>query len=114
MIDMLWGMPIDIVESCIFPMERLGMQDWPKDDLLYSSKGLFVHLPILENEEFGDLLDQQMDKEFYIPSVQQIEEICRIGYEASALAYKKLETFFLRKMDVCRQLCREVLVLQRC
>lgn len=100
MIDMLWGMPIDIVESCIFPMERLGMQDWPKDDPLYSSKGLFVHLPILENEEFGNLLDRQMDKEFYIPSVQQIEEICRIGFEASALAYKKLETFFLRKMDM--------------
>lgn len=100
MIDMLWGMPIDIVESCIFSMDRLGMQDWPKDDPIYSSKGLFVHIPILEDEDFGNLLDQQMDKEFYIPSVQQIEEICRIGYEASSLAYKKLETFFMGKMDM--------------
>ena len=97
MIDMLWRMPIDIVESCIFPMDRLGLQDWPEDDPIYSSKGLFIHIPILEDEEFGYLLDQQMDKTFYIPSVQQIEEICRTGYEASSLAYKRLETFFVKK-----------------
>lgn len=100
MIHMLWGMPIDIVESCIFPMDSLGLQDWTKDDPIYSSKGLFIHIPILEKEEFSYLLGQQMDKEFYIPSVQQIEEICRIGYEASSLAYKKLETFFIKKMDM--------------
>lgn len=100
MIDMLWGMPIDIVESCIFPMDKLGMEDWPKDDPIYSSKGLFIHIPILEDEEFGYLLDQQMDKPFYIPSVQQIEEICRIGYEESSFAYKKLENFFMRKLDM--------------
>ncbi len=100
MIDMLWRMPVDIVESCIFPMNSFGMQDWPKDNPLYSSKGLLIHIPILENEEFGYLLNQQMDKKFYIPSIQQIEEICRIGYEASSPAYKKLETFFMRKMDM--------------
>lgn len=41
-----------------------------------------------------------MDKEFYIPSVQQIEEICRIGYEESSLAYKKLQAFFRKKLDL--------------
>ena len=100
MITMLWGMPVDIVESCIFPMDRLGLQDWPKDDPIYSSRGLFIYIPILEDGEFDYLLDQQMDKEFYIPSVQQIEEICSIGYEASSLAYKKLETFFVKKMGM--------------
>lgn len=100
MITMLLGMPVDIVESCIFPMESFGMQDWLKDDPIYSSRGLFIHIPILKDGEFDYLLDQQMDKEFYIPSVQQIEEICSIGYEASSLAYKKLETFFMRKMDM--------------
>ncbi len=100
MIDMLWEMPMDIVESCIFTMDRLGLQEWPKNDPIYSSKGLFVHIPMLEDKEIGYLLNQQMDKEFYIPSVQQIEEICRIGYEASSLAYKKLETFFIKKMDM--------------
>ena len=104
MIDMLWGMPVDIVEACIFPMEKLGLQDWPKNDPLYSSKGLFIHIPLLEDEEFGYLLDEQMDKEFYIPSAQQIEEIYRFGYEASSLAYKKLETFFKRKMDMTYEL----------
>ena len=100
MITMLWSMPVDIVESCIFSMDRLGLQDWPKDDLIYSSRGLFIHSPLLEDGEFEYLLDRQMDKEFYIPSVQQIEEICSVGYEASSLAYKKLETFFMRKMDM--------------
>ena len=100
MIAMLWEMPVDIVESCILPMRSLGLQDWPEDDPIYSSIGLFIHIPILENDEVGHLLDSQMDKEFYIPSVQQIEEICRIGYEESSLAYKKLQTFFMRKLDL--------------
>lgn len=100
MITMLLGMPVDIVESCVFPMDKLGMQDLPEDDPVYSSRGLLIHIPILEEEEFEYLLDQQMDKEFYIPSVQQIEEICSIGYEASSLAYKKLETFFMKKMGM--------------
>lgn len=98
MIEMLWEMPVDIVESCIFTMEKLGMQGWPKDDPIYSEKGLFIHIPILEDEEFDYLLDQQMDKEFYVPSAQQIDEICKIGYEASAVAYKKLESFLIKKM----------------
>lgn len=100
MIAMLWEMPIDIVESCIFSMKSLGLQDWPKDDPIYSAKGLFIHIPILENDDVGYLLDRQMDKEFYIPSVQQIEEICRIGYEESSLAYKKLQAFFIKKLDL--------------
>ena len=100
MIAMLWEMPVDIVESCIFPMKGLGLQDWPKDDPIYSPRGLFIHIPLLENDEVGYLLNSQMDKAFYIPSVQQIEEICRIGYEESSLAYGKLKTFFMKKMDL--------------
>jgi hypothetical protein len=100
MIDLLWSMPVDMVASCIFPMDKLGMEDWPREDPLYSSKGLLVYLPILEDDEFGYLLRQQMDKEFYIPSVQQIDEINRIKYEASCPAYKKLEIFFQRKMHM--------------
>ena len=30
----------------------------------------------------------------------EIEEICGIGYEKSSLAYKKLQTFFMKKMDM--------------
>ena len=49
--------------------------------------------------EFADyLLRQQKDKDFYIPSAQQIDEICRIGYEASSSEYKKLESFFIKKL----------------
>lgn len=98
MIEMLWEMPVDIVESCLFTMDRLGMKGWPKEDPLYSEKGIFVHLQLFENEEFAYLLRQQMDKDFYIPSAQQIDEICRTGYEASSSEYKKLESFFIKKL----------------
>ena len=98
MIEMLWEMPVDIVESCLFTMDRLGMKGWPKENPLYSEKGIFVHLQLFEDEEFGYLLRQQMDKDFYIPSAQQIDEICRIGYEASSSEYKKLESFFIKKL----------------
>ena len=100
MIAILWEMPVDIVESCIFTMRDLDLQDWPEDDPVYSSRGLFIHIPILENDEVGYLFDCQMDKPFYIPSVQQIEEICRIGYEESSLAYVKLKTYFMKKMNL--------------
>lgn len=98
MIEILWEMPVDIVESCLFTMDKLGMEGWPKENPLYSEKGIFVHLQLFENEEFDYLLRQQMDKDFYIPSVQQTDEICRIGYEASSSAYKKLESFFIKKL----------------
>ena len=98
MIEILWEMPVDIVESCLFTMDKLGMEGWPKENPLYSEKGIFVHLQLFENEEFDYLLRQQMDKDFCIPSVQQIDEICRIGYEASSSAYKKLESFFIKKL----------------
>lgn len=98
MIGMLWEMPVDIVESCLFTMDKLGMEGWPKENPLYSEKGIFVHLQLFEDAEFNYLLRQQMDKDFYIPSAQQIDEICRIGYEASSSAYKKLESFFTKKL----------------
>lgn len=98
MIGMLWEMPVDIVESCLFTMDKLGMEGWPKENPLYSEKGIFVHLQLFEDAEFDYLLRQQMDKDFYIPSAQQIDEICRIGYEASSSTYKKLESFFTKKL----------------
>lgn len=98
MIEMLWEMPVDIVESCLFTMDRIGMKGWPKENPLYSEKGIFVHLHLFEDEEFDCLLRQQKDKDFYIPSAQQIDEICRIGYEASSSEYKKLESFFIKKL----------------
>lgn len=98
MIEMLWEMPVDIVESCLFTMDRIGMKGWPKENPLYSEKGIFVHLQLFEDEEFDYLLRQQKDKDFYIPSAQQIDEICRIGYEASSSEYEKLESFFIKKL----------------
>lgn len=104
MINMLWDMPVDIVECCFLLMDRLGVSDWPQDDPVYSPRGLFIHIPILENRESDWLLEEQSDKPFYIPSIQQLEEIDNMGYEASSIAYKKLETFLLRKLGMPREL----------
>ena len=46
------------------------------------------------------MLKQQQNKKFYIPSAQQLDEICQKGYEAGALAYKELESYFIKKLDV--------------
>lgn len=100
MIGMLEEMPEDITESCIFPMEKLGMQDLPKENPLYSERGLYVHLPVFEGDGLTALLKQQQNKKFYIPSAQQLDEICQKGYEAGGLAYKELESYFIKKLDV--------------
>lgn len=101
MTAMLREMPIDIVESCVFSLDKLGMTNWLKDHPIYSPRGIFVHLPILEMEdELESLLDNQGDKDFYIPSAQQIEEICIDGYETSSLAHKKLEAFFRKQLGM--------------
>ena len=100
MIEMLWGMPIDIVESCIFPLESLRLDKYFRDTPIDSARGVLIHIPILENQELEYLLNQQMEKEFYVPSVKQIEEICRVGYEESSLAYEKLKIFFIKKLGL--------------
>lgn len=99
MITMLWGMPVDIVESCIFPMDGFIQEKAPNHPL-YSPRGILIHIPVLENQEMKDLLDQQMNKEFYIPTIQQIEEIYQVGYEKSSLSYTKLKMFFTKTLGM--------------
>lgn len=100
MIEMFGEIPMDIFESAIFSMDMLGMSDWPKNSPLYSEKGLLVHIPLFTDDELGYLLKQQMNKDFYIPSVKSLDEIYRAGYEASSLAYKKLETFLMQNIGL--------------
>ena len=100
MVEMLGEMPMDIIESCIFPMDKIGIQDWPIDSPLYSKNGLLIHIPLFDNDEFGYLLSQQADKKFFIPSERIIDEICRNEYEVSALSYRKLETFFMKRLNL--------------
>lgn len=103
MIEMLGEFPMDIIESAIFSMDMLGMSDWPETTPLYSRTGLLVYLPLFEQDDTGKdelqyLINSQMDKDFYIPTVKQIDEICSVGYEESALAYRHLEKFLNKKM----------------
>lgn len=98
--DMLVEMPIDMTESDIFLAEILDIEDIAKDVNLDSPYGLLLHLPLMEDGELMDLINEQRDKPFYIPTVQQIEELTAIGYEASSLAYKRLEKFFRKKLGM--------------
>lgn len=100
MISMLEEMPVDITESAIFSMEYLGLKNLNKDAPLYSEYGLFVHLSIFANNGLSTLLKQQENKKFYIPSVHQLEVICKDGYETDSLAYKDLMSFFTKKMSI--------------
>ncbi len=100
MIKMLEEMPMDLIESCIFPMDKIGIKEWPMDTPLHSKNGLLIHLPLFDNNELGYLLNQQANKEFFIPTERIIDEICRNEYEVSALAYKKLEMFFMKKLGL--------------
>jgi hypothetical protein len=97
MLDLLWSIPMDMVDCLFFTMEQLGMENCPKSNPLYSSIGLLIYTPLFEENSPGALLDEQADKPFYIPSAQQIEEIYKFAYEASAPAYKKLEAFLRQK-----------------
>ncbi|MDO4439434.1 MAG: SEC-C metal-binding domain-containing protein [Eubacteriales bacterium] len=97
MIDTLSEMPIDILEACIYSPKGFTS----KNSMLYSDNGLLIHLPMIEEIiELRNLLKNQGNKDFYIPSAQQIEEICMYGYEFSSLAYKKLEEFFRKKLNL--------------
>ena len=69
------------------------MDKYFRDTPIDSARDVLIHIPILENQELEYLLNQQMDIEFYVPSVKQIENICRVGYEESSLAYEKLKIF---------------------
>ncbi|SFR65195.1 SEC-C metal-binding domain-containing protein [Anaeromicropila populeti] len=100
MVSILEGMPMDIIESCIFSMDMIGIQDWPMDSPLYSKNGLLIHIPLLESKEFGYLLRQQAEKDFFVPSEKIIDEICRSGYEVSSLAYQKLESFIRKRFSL--------------
>lgn len=84
-------------------MESLGLEEYFQGMPIYSVRGVLIHIPILENQELEYLLNQQMEKEFYVPSVEQIEDICRVGYEEGSLAYEKLKTFFIKKLGLSHE-----------
>ena len=100
MINTFLEMPLEYTESDIFTMEELGMEGWPESEPIYSDKGILVHVDLFENDTFDDLLDEQIGKDFYVPSVNQIEELVTIGYEQSNKAYQKLKTFLMKKQHL--------------
>ena len=109
MITLISEIPLDMSGDVFITMEELGLMDWPKDHTIYSECGLIIDLDLLEYDEVDELLDLQTDKEFYIPSVKQIEELYNNGYETSSLEYKRLGSFLRKRFglpsDVVHVLC---------
>lgn len=101
--DLLLGMPMDLAGVLPFSMERLGLGDLPEDAPIYSSRDLLVHLPLLDADVLVPLLQEQAAKPFYIPSAAQLDEICRVGFESGAPAYRKLDAFFTKKLNFSQQ-----------
>lgn len=96
MTNLLWNMPIDVVDSFIMTAQDLQLDEMPRDHLLYSDIGVLIHRG-LEDGGIGALFDRQRDKPFYIPSAHQIDEIYRMGYEDDAPAYQRLLRFLMDK-----------------
>ncbi len=104
MVDMLMGMPVDWMDSVIYPAEYLEdilcSKECSKENPLYTEVGYLVYLPYLMEQEYQYLRGEQVHKEFYIPSVKQIEEISKNGYEINTKEYKKLKRFFIDQMNL--------------
>ena len=99
MIHLLYGIPMDVIDSAIFPADALGMDDYPKGHPLYTERGMLVSIS-LSDKEFNNLLDDQADKPFFIPTTSQLNEIARIGYEMSCSEYREMQTFFEKKLHL--------------
>ena len=92
--------PLDIRGCTVFPEDELQVNEAGIDKYLHTEYGILVHFDIFESGEVYPLLRSQVGKDFYIPSATQIEEITHDCYESSSLAYKKLHTFFMKKLHM--------------
>lgn len=100
MIDLLKKMPIDITEVAIYSMEELGMKNWPKTNPLYSEKGILFGLEYDNDETLDNLLKNQLEKDFYIPTAEIIDEIQEDGYEKNTEKYKNIERFLMQRLNM--------------
>lgn len=101
MIDLLKSIPSDMLECEVDTMNNLGFKGWPKEHPIYSDREIVVQDVLLsDNDELNYLLREQMNKPFAIPSIIEINELCKLNYRASTQAYKKLENFFVQKLSL--------------
>ena len=104
MVRIILEIPLDIRGCTVFPEDELQVNKAGIDKYLHTEYGLLVNLDIFENGEVYPLLRSQVGKDFYIPSAALIEEITHDCYESSSLAYKKLHTFFMKKLHMENEL----------
>lgn len=104
MLGIILEIPLDIRGCTAFPEDELQVNEAGIDKYLHTEYGLLVDFDIFESGEVYPLLRSQVGKDFYIPSAAQIEEITHDCYESSSLAYKKLHTFFMKKLHMENEL----------
>ena len=104
MLGTILEIPLDIRGCTVFPEDELQVNEVGIDKYLHTEYGLLVNLDIFESGEVYPLLRGQVGKDFYIPSAAQIEEITHDCYESSSLVYKKLHTFFMKKLHMENEL----------
>lgn len=96
--QMIEETPVYISELGLIQLEKIENFEQFKETPLHSDHVLLIHTSLFEEEGMEYLAHEQGDINFFIPSVELINEISAKGYEASAPVYKKLRTFFKNKL----------------
>lgn len=102
MIQLLSDIPADILGAGLYPMDAFGSETIDKSSVLYSDTGLLVSFDIMEDQELMYILESQDEKDFYIPDADEIEEICKEGYEKSSPVYIKLNKYFKNELGMSK------------
>lgn len=102
MIQLLGDIPVDILGAGLYPMDAFGSETIDKSSVLYSDTGLLVSFDIMEEQELMYILESQDEKDFYIPDTDEIEEICKEGYEKSSPVYIKLNKYFKNELGMSK------------
>ena len=85
---------------------------FPYDILdLYNLEQVFVTEKCLNEKEFKLLLTEQANKDYYIPTVSQIEELHLNGILDENEAYKEMETFLNNKLKIDKMISKMIICL---
>lgn len=112
MTELILEIPLDMTGQMYIPIDEVELNSLLEDNPLYSEYGLLVDSNLIEYEEVDDLIDYQMDIDFFIPSAKLVEALHKDGYESSSLEYKRFEKLLCRELkynkDESRLWCKHM------
>lgn len=95
MIDLLWDIPRDLMEASI--IDIMDYEGSVREQVMNTEAGYLLAHWVIQDDAFWDLTAQQADKEFYIPTVQQMDQFYYAGYDEDSSAYKRLRAYLTDK-----------------